>query len=264
MGAELPARIGYDTTRAKNKSQERLMARGLCGEPTRNPVMNGKYCTNKAGENTARPGFGACWLHTEEAEPPELTEHHYYNRYLPRIEYDPVKKIIAEVNEDTAPLQTLQEINLARGILIDFINRYHTWRAAFIAWYQSCEPIWPHPNLLKALERVLDDYRALATEDNPDALNKDRAYNIVNGWLMANEKVNPRPIEVLDISEAVGMASEVTKMVERIQKYNNANAVSRREFVRIMQEIGNIIEQCVHDEKIKAKIHDKLGNLRLA
>lgn len=54
---------------------------------------------------------------------------------------------------------------------------------------------------------------------------------------------NPRPKHLLDIADASRLVEAVTRVVERIEKVRAANAVSRLELNRIVEEMGRIVNQ---------------------
>lgn len=72
-----------------------------------------------------------------------------------------------------------------------------------------------------------------------------------------------RPRQILDVTDAYRLLSEVTKIVERIEKIEAQNAVSRRDLMRIMEEMGRYVERHVTNRKIRNKIRDGWLEIRL-
>lgn len=72
-----------------------------------------------------------------------------------------------------------------------------------------------------------------------------------------------KPRQILDISDAYRILSEITKMVERVEKIRAANAVSRPDLIRIMTEMGRVVERHVTDEATREKIKDGWLEIRL-
>lgn len=72
-----------------------------------------------------------------------------------------------------------------------------------------------------------------------------------------------KPRQILDIADAYRLLSEVTKIVERIEKIEAQNAVSRRDLMRIMDEMGRYVERHVTDPKTRNRIRDGWLEIRL-
>lgn len=73
----------------------------------------------------------------------------------------------------------------------------------------------------------------------------------------ADEDGSPRPAkprQILDIADAYRIVSEITKIVERIEKIRAANAISRPDLLRVMTEMGRVVEAYVPDEAAREKI----------
>ena len=84
-----------------------------------------------------------------------------------------------------------------------------------------------------------------------------------DSYLEDDGKVS-RPRQILDVSDAYRLLSEVTKIVERIEKIEAQNAVSRRDLMRIMEEMGRYVERHVTDPKIRNRIRDGWLEIRLS
>ena len=76
-----------------------------------------------------------------------------------------------------------------------------------------------------------------------------------NEWGEGMERPE-KPRQLLDISDAYRMLSEATKIVERIEKIRSEDAVSRKDLLRIMAEMGRAVERYVVDEPTREKIKD--------
>jgi len=71
-----------------------------------------------------------------------------------------------------------------------------------------------------------------------------------------------RPRQVLDISDAVRILAEATKVVERIEKIRAADAISRQDLGRIWSEIAKVVTLYVTDETTLGKIKDGWAVIR--
>lgn len=235
------------------EEQRFMIAKGYCGAKTRNPMAKGEYCTQPAGHRTDHRGEGRCWLHGGR----NVIKSGRYSG----VKHERLDQLIAEMIEDDDPLNTSAEIAAARAHYYDFIERYQEWFAALLAWHESYTPGQPHARLMDSLGDFLSEFEA---EHSARDLQQHRIYQVLKKWHIAYLNANPKPTILLDISDAVGHLDTITKMVERVKKLNMAHAISRKEFVRIMTEIGNIIDQTVTDDKVKRRLRDRMATLKLA
>jgi len=67
-----------------------------------------------------------------------------------------------------------------------------------------------------------------------------------------------------DLAEARKLLAEATKIVERWERIQNADAISRAELVRLMHEMGRAVEAHVPDTAVRQKIADAWLSIRLA
>ncbi len=58
--------------------------------------------------------------------------------------------------------------------------------------------------------------------------------------------------------------AEVSKTAKRIEDIRAKNAISRRDFYRVMTEMGRIVDLVVKDEDLLSKIHDLWGAIKLS
>jgi hypothetical protein len=78
-----------------------------------------------------------------------------------------------------------------------------------------------------------------------------------DSWESKDDDWSPgKPKKVLDIADAYRILSEISKVVERIEKVRAQNAVSRSDLLRIMQEMGRVVERYVKDQAVLEKIQD--------
>ena len=216
-------------------------------------------CTQAAGWGTDHAGQGRCKLHGG-ATPIASGRYSTITR-----------QSIRELQEFHAkqpnPLGTDEEIALVRALLTDYINRYEENNAAILGWWASWSasqrPL--SEERVMAFERIVDDFeeqlrlgKAELTERQEEALELARAF-ITD----LRNPDNSRPRQLLDISDAYQMAAEVTRMVERVEKTRAANAVSRPELLRILSEMGRVVDLFVADPQVREKIRDAWSEFRL-
>lgn len=74
----------------------------------------------------------------------------------------------------------------------------------------------------------------------------------------------PKPMKILDISDAYRLLSEATKIVERIERMKTANAVDRPNLLRIMTEMARAVEHEVRDPAVCERIRERWMGIALA
>lgn len=83
-------------------------------------------------------------------------------------------------------------------------------------------------------------------EQDPDLVSCQKELAVVKGLLEDYLARDPEP----DHAAVVGMASEISKIAKRIEDIRSQNAISVRDFKRLMSEIGRIVALHVDDEEI--------------
>lgn len=73
----------------------------------------------------------------------------------------------------------------------------------------------------------------------------------------------PKPRQVLDLADAVSFASDVTKIVERIEKARAENAISRPELLRVMDEMARVVKAHVDELDTQRRIREGWLAIRL-
>jgi hypothetical protein len=219
-------------------------------------------CTQAAGWGTDHPGEGRCKLHGGK----NPIKHGRFSA----IKRPELRELVAAYEQDPDPLNILPELALVRAQLVDYVNRYDEHTAALLAWHESYRagmaPLDPAKVL--ALKAVLDEYEELAagadglTDTQREDLAAARA--CVDRLASGAGDVPGKPRQMLDVASAYQMASEVTKIVERIERIRAANAVSRADLVRIMTEMGRVVEAYVRDDGTQQKIREGWLGIRIA
>jgi hypothetical protein len=210
----------------------------LCGAKTR-PGARHPTCVHTAGWGTDHPGEGRCKLHGGLSP----VKHGRYST----VRREPLRQLIEQYEAEPDPLNVLPEIALARAALVDFVNRYDETTDALLAWHASYErahiPLAEDKKL--ALLGVLDKYEAGAGDRGDELTAKQReSLELARGAVafLATAQAGGKPHKVLDVADVHRMASEVTKMVERVEKTRAANAIGRADLARIMSEMGRVVD----------------------
>jgi hypothetical protein len=106
-----------------------------------------------------------------------------------------------------------------------------------------------------------DDLRAAIAEfeADPDPMNLMPELVAMRGlFRIFIEKGEP------DLAEAGRLLAEATKIVERQERIQNADAISRPNLIRLMREMGRAVEAYVPDLAVRQKIVDAWLAIRLA
>lgn len=193
----------------------------------------GKPCGNPAGFKTDHPGVGNCRFHGGLSP----VKHGRYSL----IKRDSLRAIADAMADDPNELDIMPEVRQARALYIDYINRYDEFSTALLAWYESWRAIARPVNgqLRAGMEYIIDEFEAGLDEPTEE---QQRAINDARTYIVAC-KVAPegRPPQVLDISDAHRLLDLVTKMVERVERIRAANAISRPDLMRVLQEMGRVV-----------------------
>ncbi len=126
-----------------------------------------------------------------------------------------------------------------------------------ITWHQSYQagqrPI--DPKKADALLTVLDDYEELRASVDDLTERQQKDLGLAREYIESmREPSASKPIQILDISDAYKILSEVTKIVERIEKVRAANAISRPDLARILAEMARVVSTYLEDELMLEKI----------
>ena len=73
-------------------------------------------------------------------------------------------------------------------------------------------------------------------------------------WSRSGETA--KPTQILDISTGCKMVSEITRIVERVEKIKASNAISRPELMRVLTEMSRVVSSLVDDPAVLKGIKD--------
>ena len=239
-----PARVepqGESTTTA--------VARPICGAKTK----AGTPCRFVAGYKTPHLGQGRCSLHGGLTP---IRHGRYSTINRPRL-----RELIAEHAGDANPLDILPEIAALRALFQDYVERYDVHVEALLAWHMSFQLTRRRlpAELLAAFTNVVDDWEEALrsavdpTERQTQEITQARKFLAV---LAGPDADIARPRSILDLADARSILGEIGRMVERVEKIRSANAISRPELNRIMQELWRSVELRVGEQPIKDAIRE--------
>lgn len=208
-------------------------------------------CQNVAGFKTDHVGQGKCYLHGG------LTpiKHGRYSS----IRRVAIRELIEQHAADPDPLNILPELAAARALFQDFIERYDAWTEALLAWHASWrgQGSLLEPMRLGQLRQLLEELCTLQPE-------RSEEFEELRQAVDRAAAADGRPTQVLDISDAYRIVSEVTRIVERIEKIRSANHISRPDLLRVMTEMGRVVETFVRDDATLERIRSAWLAIRVA
>lgn len=244
----------------------------------------GKYCKSIAGRGTDHPGKGRCKNHGG-ATPVRSGLYSVIRR--PRI-----AELIAHFETAEDPLSTFPELFAGRALFTDWVERYDEITGALLAWHASFSPsMRPLPqSMVHALEVVLDELESYVgpVPEEPEVRLEPEA-EPHGGWLTRARRedapddsvaqairdarkllvalqVPPdlKPRQMPDLADGHRILNTIAQIVERIEKVRAQNAISRKDFLRVMMEMGRAVEARVQDAAVLEKIRDDWSHIRLA
>jgi hypothetical protein len=216
----------------------------LCLGRTRNAETENEFCNRPAGWGTDHPGQGRCKLHGGSTP---IKSGRFSKIQRPRL-----RELIAEMESDPDPLNILPELAVARGLFIDFIERFDEWREAFLAWHASWSTYKrPIPEELgMAFAAAIDEYENMAREQAGELTEKQQTDMAAARKLvkyMRGEDAVARPREVLDVSAAIAHVNTISMIVKREQDARADNAISRKDLVRVQREMAASVAKRVFE-----------------
>jgi hypothetical protein len=197
---------------------------------------------------------GRCWKHGGLSP----VKHGRYSK----LKHERLGDLIEKLDEDPDPLNILPELAIARALFVDFVQRYEQHSEALLAWYDSYVGRPVTPELVSALRQVVD---AHARCEGPKARTSDdrAAEELARECVerLGNDPAN-RPRQILDLSDAYRMVSEVTRIWERIQRARNEHALARDRLIQLVERMGESVAKHVSDPLAVDRIRQEWYALR--
>lgn len=178
---------------------------------------DGNRCTNPKGAYTDHLGSGFCKFHGGNNK---LT---IYNQLKQSGIREALEKVQAS---DADPLDLRPEIDLLRGIVIEFHDRYEEFKAGIIAFNHS----------------YTENMKLLLGSESPLDWAKARSY-------LRESALLERPKEVIDITFCARLVDSVGKMAERMHKMKMDESLTP-EMVKKYKEalVTAVVEVCTADQ----------------
>ncbi|UQN05473.1 hypothetical protein [Deinococcus sp. QL22] len=184
----------------------------------------GKPCHQKAGARTDHPGEGRCWLHGGLT--PIRSGRYSGITTRPRLQ-----ELIARFEADPDPLNLLPEVALVRAVALDFVERYDEMHEGLMRWNMSFD---------KAFRSDWGKWvREMRTHVQDGGDPDDEAAPRMPDPL---SYAPTRPVQIIEISLAAGIASQVGALVDRINKMREDKTFSLSTIRRLQTAMGEDLE----------------------
>lgn len=222
-----------------------------------------KYCRSRAGQGTSHKGIGRCFLHGgQKIDGDARVKGARYST----VNAERIGALITSHLQDEDPLNVLPEIAAARALFQDFVERYEELTAALTAWHDT----WDGRRIPIALSEkaallaLIDEHELLLKERDDPTDRQAEQLELARAAVafLATEQA-PKPRKIVDISDAVGHLDVISKMVARVEQARATNAISRPELLRVMTEMGRVVQAHVTDPDILNRIRDGWLTIRL-
>jgi hypothetical protein len=214
----------------------------------------GGSCGRAAGAGTNHRGSGRCWQHDENAAPVAARS------YDQLIKEHDLADLIRILKAKSDPTDLTEDLQLARAITIDFVNRARELESALLRWNMSWDRDWQ-----ATAYGVVEELRIAQAEEDweryaelmlrvPDPL----AYLT-------------RPKKVLDVGEAVRMLKDVAIIVEKINAMQQIGSVPVRDVEILLIEVAGATERTIRlhvgdpasRDRLLTALQDAYGSLRI-
>lgn len=221
--------------------------RGWNGKPSRL-----HYCHMVAGWGTDHVGIGRC-------------KHHGGNHVMTtgaRIRYEGIGHrrigdLIKKFAQDPDPLNMLAELDMARAILVDFVERHAEFIEQLADWHASFrvakQPISEEDAM--AYERSIIEYSIIL--DATGTATEKQLSDLVRAqrFLAAMRKPvdEGRPRKVTDLMDAVKAIEAIGKTIDRLDK---RDTISEPELNRILGAMSRTVDVIVTDPEQKKLIRE--------
>ena len=186
-----------------------------------------------------------------------------------------VRELMKEFQQIEDPLNLLGELALCRALVVDFINRHDESAKALLAWHNSFSRAYLKQRRreieaeAKGPRQDLETMIAELDQLSEKRTNADLMREAFDLGLQVRERADPiefagKPRWISDITGARVLLSEVTKIAARIRKFQSEDAISQKDFFRLMAEMGKAVETHVQDERTLQRIREDWLSIKLS
>lgn len=222
-----------------------------CGARNR----EGNPCGNAAGFKTDHPGVGRCHLHGGLTPAPT-------GRYS-SIKRPRVRELLEQFEADPDPMNLLPEVQLLRGLIHDYIDRYATQDEMLERWHRSFEK-----EFKKAWENWWREARANILEVQDDLTLEEEAAKMPDPM----DFLPSKPLRMADITEAGSLISRVGTLIKLVRDMQSQHTFTM-DTVNLLWKVmgGHITDaalEVIVDDDIResylASVERRFGTISLA
>jgi hypothetical protein len=208
------------------------------------PKGNDVYCRLKAGWGTTHLGTGRCKHHENAVEPEEPAKPTTYDQLIK--EHD-LADLIRILKAKSDPTDLTEDLELARAIVLDFVNRARALETALLRWDLSWDRDWQ-----ASTYQIVEKLRIAQAEQDWESY--------ANLLQMVPDPLAylAKPKKVLDVSEAVRMLKDVAIIVEKITNMQQAGSVPIRDVEVILIEVAGATERTIRHHVDDPTTRDRL------
>lgn len=201
-----------------------------------------KYCRAVAGWGTTHLGVGRCKNHGGlQVNDARVRTGRYRSIEMPRI-----RELIEQLEQDPDPFNILEDLQLARALLRDYIERASQGTTSRV----------PQATLiLEVFNEFEIDLREHAEPTERQLERLEHARTAVRE--IASARALP------DMAEAVRMIDVVSKMIHRVETLRTAGAVSLDQVRRFLAAIDRELQLHVADEELRDKLRRSFYAIRV-
>jgi hypothetical protein len=200
-----------------------------------------RVCRRVAGSGTSHPGTGRCSLH-DNVEPEEISR-----PYDELIKEHDLAELIRILKAKSDPTDLHEDLQLARAITIDFVNRARQLETALLRWNLSWDKDWQ-----ASVYIVVEELRIAQAEEDWER------YAELMKRVPDPLAYLTRPKKVLDVSEAVRMLKDVATIVEKIRAMQDAGSVPIRDVEVLLIEVAGATERTIRHHLSDPAARDRL------
>lgn len=227
-------------------------AKPTCGAVT----AHGHRCRHPAGYGTDHPGSGHCMHHGGRSSAPVRLTHALAHEepvddgvvraYDELLKDRDLGELLRQMKKRD-PVDLTEDVQLARAVTIDFINRARDLEVALIRWSQSWDKDWI------AITRNL-------TEELIEAhMSEDwERYAAIIAKMPDPMTFLDRPGKTLDVAGSVRMFKDLATIVEKIVQLQNTNTVPVRDVEVLLIEVAGVTERTIRSKIDDPVVRDRL------
>lgn len=231
-------------------------------------------CRQPAGARTDHPGDGKCWLHGGRTP----IKHGRYSR----IKRPRLAELIASFGEETdeEAVRLRWELDLLRGLIVDYVERYDEQTDALLAWHASFGPAFDRQYSEWQAAFILwqgqwSDFQKGFAEYRTSVEAAQSHYAL--GWpyppavpVLIEPPAPPlpeetaiRPRRVTDILEVGKFIQSIGALTERIEKRQQAGTITLSTLDEVLQKHGveaaQAAAEVIHDDALRTALLDAIG-----